>query len=221
MSLAPLELVTPPELPIVDLPELTDAGGRDTFDPLKRTHEIGTRGAKQLGRAQLLDALIQQERHGDPARDFQLVCTACSMFFREHMRRLVSDTRWTGAYARAAARVGGPGKYVCVLGIGSTVAALSAARAGATVLCVERVQRFASVMQACARRNGLADRISVVVLGGWDELAALARQPQHARKFDGVITEEVGDEMLGEDLLPHSQVPSAATVTSTVTSTVA
>lgn len=207
LSLAPLELVTPPELPAVDLPELTDAGGPETFDPLKRTHEIGTRGSsRQVGRAELLDGLIQQERFGDPMRDFQLICTACSMFWREHMRRLVSDTRWTSAYARAAARVGGSGKRVCVLGIGSTVAALAAARAGASVLWVERVQRFASVMQACASRNGLAARVNVTVVGGWHELATLAKQPQHARKFDAVITEEVGDELLGADLLPLSQV---------------
>lgn len=199
---ARLELVEPPLLP-QDVPvQLSKPVQAEEWDPLKRTHEIGTRGATKLSRAQILHGMIEAER----GQDHVLLLTLTNLFFREHMLRLLADERWCGAYAKAAASLSAPGRIVCVIGIGSTIPALTAARSGASVLWIERVDRLAMAMQMVIARNGMSKLIRVARTGSWADLPNLISQLGYVGRLDAVLTEELGDEVVGDDLLPLAQV---------------
>ena len=51
---------------------------------------------------------------------------------------------------------------VCVLGLGSAVPALVAAKAGATVVWAEQIERLANIAEKLASRNGLAKKVHVL-----------------------------------------------------------
>ena len=105
-----------------------------------------------------------------------------------HTSRLLTDHTWCARYAAAArhcatcgvasgiagATAGLPASRVCVIGMGSGVPALAAARAGARVLWIERVERLAACASRLARANNLAHAITVVRCRDWSELGEVA-----------------------------------------------
>ena len=113
----------------------------------------------------------------------------------------------------------GPPQRVCVLGLGSGGTALAAARAGATVLWLERIARFAELAEKLVERNGRALQPSggqVVVrrVKQYSDAkmppapAPLApphppsqQSPSPTARFDAVVTEEASDNLLGDGLL--------------------
>jgi predicted RNA methylase len=88
---------------------------------------------------------------------------------------------------------------VLVVGLGTAVPALVAARGGATVVWAERSPRLADIARRLARRNGLP-RVRIVVYERWSELtgAALLEEGGSAARFDAVLTEEIDEEDVAE-----------------------
>jgi hypothetical protein len=147
------------------------------------------------------------------------------LLWEEFGARQLADERWCESFAAAAvhctrtAAATAPSPRsprVCVLGLGSCVAALAAGRAGASVLWVERVTRFAEVAERVVARNGLARAVAVRRLIEWSDLRP--RQSTHHDPstadpgwssddpigelgFDAVVTEEIGDGLLGDGVL--------------------
>eukprot|EP00966_Prymnesium_polylepis_P217666 5037732-Prymnesium_polylepis.1 len=78
----------------------------------------------------------------------------CYKLYVFHTARLLADDRWCQTWARAGEDTGGAGRRVCVLGLGSCLPALAAAKAGADVVWVDRVARHVQCMSRVAERNG-------------------------------------------------------------------
>ena len=177
----------------------TAFGGGQHF--LDYQADIGARGSKQQPRAALIDALSQIDGSLPPAEhDAVGINSVLWWIYSEHMRRMLSDEHWRGAFAKAGADSAARGGRVLVIGIGSAAPALSAARAGADVLWVERVSAFASIAEGMAhslKKRLRIGRLAVRHVATWNELPALASEG----RFTTVITEEVGDDPLSEGLL--------------------
>ena len=150
-----LELCDPPAIPTSSgggdhpRPALASFGGGQDF--LDYQQSIGVTGNKQLTRANLIDGLAEC---GSEVREADIVMAnsaLCRLYF-DHTKRLLADKRWCDAFARATSASGGTSgssssrrRRVLVFGVGSGVAALSAARAGCTVVWLERVHRYTLV----------------------------------------------------------------------------
>lgn len=133
----------------------------------------------------------------------------CHTLAKFHTARLLADSAWCAAFAAAAAHCarhgaaasppassvvasadgsgGGVGTArVCVLGLGSGVPALAAARVGAEVLWVERVERLAEVARRLVTANGLEGRVTVARCREWEDADSMPADGR--RRFDAVST---------------------------------
>lgn len=106
---------------------------------------------------------------------------------------LLDDGERTEAYLRAIADNVRPGDVVVDLGSGTGILALAAARAGARRVYAIEASGFAGVVEAVARRNGYADRITV--LGDWSQRVVV---PEPA---EVLVAEIIGNDPLGEGVL--------------------
>ena len=118
----------------------------------------------------------------------------------------------------------GRDQRVCVLGLGSGVPALAAAKAGATVVWAERVAKLGETCEQLCERNGVSRRVQVLRgdVPEWEDLGwgsvssadgggaserGLSGDPagrlplRPADRFDSVITEELSDDLLSDGLL--------------------
>lgn len=109
---------------------------------------------------------------------------------------------------------------VAVLGMGSGVPALAAAKAGAEVVWAERVGRLSEICTALAKRNKVEKRVHVLEGSSWEsmqwEASSHSGQPAASShfvagvplakasdswRFDSVLTEEISDDLLSDGLL--------------------
>ncbi|KAL3896362.1 MAG: hypothetical protein SGPRY_013289, partial [Prymnesium sp.] len=97
---------------------------------------------------------------------------------------------------------------VCVLGVGSGVCALSAARGGGQVVWMERLASGVAMCEALVKKNGLEKRVHVVATESWEQ----AEWPQMER-FDTVVSEEWGEDPLSDGLLHTCRVARRALLT--------
>ena len=188
-------------------------GGLGTVEHQKN---VGNEGSKTKSRQHLIDTLARggsTPREGLDGRLLRLVYGLSFMVWNEYWQRQLLDVRWCEAFATAAAvavRAAGHGAptegapMICVLGVGSCVAALSAARAGAAVLWLDRVARFVEVAEQVTQRNGYAmsagtstSTAGAVRVGRIKEWAGF----NGGGNFDAVVTEEIEDDLLGGGVL--------------------
>ena len=212
---ADLMLVAPPALPIPARAQLRETtpeekmrnlgitgSGSERKDPVGHQKNVGEAGSKRKSRASNLQALAlggSSVSEGLTEQLMPLVYGLCFHAVSDHTMRMISDERWCAAFRTSAIRASrqlslGRAR-VCVLGMGCCVPAMAAAQAGAQVLWVERVERFAECARRLAKRNAV--QLQVVRRKQW-ELFTLDRGQQ---LFDVVITEEIGDDLLEEGIL--------------------
>ena len=212
--------------------EQTDSG----VSTVEYTKSAGSEGSKLKPRSQLLHALVHggsSSQEGIDGRFLQIAYGLSWVVWNEYQQRQFLDTRWCDAFAAAAARqvrgMKGPSHVrVCVQGLGSCVAALSAASEGADVAWLVRVARYAEI----ARRIVERARPRLTRGGGSIEVHRVKEWGDfHGTGFDVVVTEEVSDDLLGDGILPlcrhahkrllrlgGSFVPSRATVYAAIAS---
>jgi hypothetical protein len=136
----------------------------------------------------------------DEEGDIGTVCSALCRVYSDDTTRLLADSAWCAAFAAAASS--SPGARVLVIGFGSAVPALAAARAGCDVVWAQRVALTArhldSVSGELARANGVADSVRVTCVREWNDLRRLGAR---GMRFDLVITESVADDPVADGLL--------------------
>lgn len=201
-SLLSLELVAPPHLSLATESlrrettaeeKLNNLFGNNKVDAVAHQKNVGIEGSKRKSRADGVNALAlggSTLEEGLDAQLMRLVYGLCFQVVNDHTTRMMIDSRWSRAMAAVAERAAAPlpsgdRPLVYVLGLGGALPALVAARAGAKVVWVERVARFAECARRLAARNGLQERVQVRRVKQWHELK-LDTQPGHT-----VITEEV------------------------------
>ena len=186
----------------------------------QHTKSVGLEGSKRRDRAQLIYTLAlggSTSTEGVEPRLMRIIYGLCFVLWNEYGERQSADAQWCDAFAEAAARIGrssrrgssgssgsgsGSGRRVCVLGLGSGAAALAAGRSGASVLWLERVQRFAQLADRLVARN-----VRVLEPAGGQVAVRRVKQYEDARvrgdeaRFDAVLTEEASDDLLGDGLL--------------------
>ena len=152
-----------------------------------------------------LDALAASALNSDP--DIATVCSAFARIHSDFTRRLHADSDWCEAFA-AAASSSSTAKRVLVVGLGSGIPALAAAKAGCHVLWAQRLPLSARHLQAVperlAKANGVEDKIQSTSVRQWSELSRLAAHADDP--FDLIITEEIGDDPLADGLLRIAQL---------------
>lgn len=205
--------VAPPELPqttssgtALSSPKAM-SGGQDF---LKYQQDIGVRGPKQLSRQAVIEQLAlggSTAAEGVRQEDQVLVNTALCQLFSDHTRRLLADTAWCRAFAEAVseptAQPQPPAgkRRILVLGLGTGIPALAAARSGCEVVWAERVGRFAELCDALARANGMSASIRICRVQQYADLARLVKA-DGGRRFDLVVTEDgIGDDPFADGLL--------------------
>jgi type II protein arginine methyltransferase len=120
--------------------------------------------------------------------------------------RILHDQLRNEAYASALQRDVKPGMTVFEIGTGTGLLAMLAARAGAAhVYTCERSADVAEAARAIVRRNGLADRITVIAR---DAHAVQLGQDMPARA-DLFVAEILDNSLLGEDVLPLTELARA------------
>ena len=202
-----------------ELPELP--AGEDPLELIPPPRGVANAGTSHMQRLGIVGSsrpprppLVSDIATGEPlehevesARQAR-VFSGCHKLMVFHTSRLLSDARWCDAWEASATHVatGGGRRRVCVLGLGSAVPALAAARAGADVVWIERVKRFAECAERLVRANGLSERVAVLACDDWSRAPPLAMRalPSTAAAgclFDAVLTEEVDDGLLGEGVI--------------------
>ncbi|KAL1515803.1 hypothetical protein AB1Y20_002419 [Prymnesium parvum] len=208
-----LELVTPPSLPSSapaprrqTTPEekMSVLFGGGHSDAVAHQKNVGVEGSRRRARASHIDALAlggSTAAEGVEPRLLPLVHGLCFQIANEHTARMMCDETWAAAVAAVARRAArahadGAAARVCVLALGSSLPALVAAREGAAVLWVERVERFAECARRLVARNGLGGKVQVHRSKTWGALTL------EGQRFDTVITEELSDDLLEDGVLP-------------------
>ena len=190
------ELIQPPALAITT-PAITSNEEDSSFDAVAIQQRLGIQGSVD-NTAERSIAIEDLALNGSTPRDIKVHNTMrmskigahesrravdatelCCKLHMLHGARMLADRRWCSAYIRAtestvaAASRSTPSPRVIVLGLGTGVPALAAARAGAEVVWFVRVARFGDVAQYMVERNGLAGRIkSSYARGGSSRRAA-------------------------------------------------
>ena len=177
-----------------------------TVGTVKHQKSVGNVGSKTRDRAHLYHTLAvggSTPQENLDATLMRLVYGLCFLLWSEYGERVVCDSRWCGAFAAAAKHVARttalPNRKpaVCVMGLGSGVLPLTAAKSGCDVMWIERVARFVEVANSLAKRNGV-ERIRVMRAKQWTDFAPAA---DSSFRFDAVMTEEVSDDLFGDGLL--------------------
>lgn len=205
-----LELPAPPELPDATLSKPSSAS--DNMDATSVQLHFGIQGSSHPRYRELLHMLATEGSRPSFEASFLL--------YEQYLARRLMDKHWVHAFAHAAETIASDGgadggeATVCVLGLGTGVPALVAARHGARVIWAERCPRLAARARRLARRNALApSRLAVVECREWTDLsaAALLRDSSGGDGagsgicgawFDAVITEEFDEGDLAEGA-PH------------------
>jgi len=209
------ELIQPPVLPEPPSPAANAtcdseklASFQTSRDAVSVQKEWGIQGSRAQSREALHETLTlagSTRAEGVAPSLMPIVFGLCHKLMSDHTSRLLADPRWCDAFAAAAEAVVAEVTVkhlkdhprICVLGLGSAVPALAAARAGAEVVWVERVERFAQCAERLAARNGLEARVRVARCRQWRHF-----QPASpAQRFDALITEEISDNVLGDGIL--------------------
>ena len=138
----------------------------------------------------------------------------CCRLHMVHGCRMVYDRHWCTEFARAASACSPKvGARVIVLGLGTGVPALAAARRGSEVIWYIRVARFAEVARRLVAMNGVSAAVRIVHCKTW-EMAPRLLPPRPdgalAREGSVVITEEVGDDPLSEGVLMLARLSRAS-----------
>ena len=209
------ELARPPNLPesvLMSTPQvdmLLPASRAPSNPGTDHMQMVGIAGSSRPSKAPLLEALATNGStlgEGVEASQMPLVFVDCHKLYVFHTSRLLADDRWCEAWAQAGKAQGsgkaqgGGQRRICVLGLGSCMPALAAARAGANVVWVDRVARHVDCMSRIAKRNEL--RLHVEHSREW-EVGGMQGADAFGRRdgFDAVLTEEVDDGLLGDRLL--------------------
>ena len=128
------------------------------------------RGSKRTEKAKMVHALAMggsTREEGLPDDMMGIVFDLIGKSF-DHDRPKLNDLRWTRTWElavtqRVKARLHGPtSPAVLVLGLGTAVPPLAAARAGARVLWCLRVRRFYEIAARVVEVNGLHNQIQVL-----------------------------------------------------------
>ena len=112
--------------------------------------------------------------------------------------RLLSDEKRCNAYTHGVdAALAKGARTFAVLGVGSLLPALHAARRGASVAIVEACEPLAQIARRAASDNGLEHRLAVV--GTCEKLwSAWGREPP-----DAILSERIDEGLLAEGLVPQ------------------
>lgn len=110
---------------------------------------------------------------------------------------MLNDAARNRCYADAIARLVRPGMLVFEIGTGGGLLGLLAARAGAQVVTCESNPIVAAAAAAVFRRNGLADRITLL-----RKLSTGVTPADLPRPADLLISELFSDTLFGEGILP-------------------
>ena len=194
---------------------------QDKLGTITHQQRVGQQGSKTRNRLQLYDTLaLGGSTPGEnlDATLMRLVYGLSFSLWNEYGERQLADERWCNAFAAAAAntaRTAAERQHhaaarratVCVVGLGSAVTALGAAKAGAHVVWLERVARFGDVARSLASRNGLDARMEMVRVKQWADYVPEGASSgdgdsdKDDARFDAVLTEEASDDLLGDGLL--------------------
>lgn len=155
----------------------------------------------KLGNATQARQLAYQALKAAP--DNGEVASFASSFLSKDVPRwhfsIVRDAVRNAAYEAALKRAVSPQTRVLEIGTGSAILAMMAARAGATdVITCETVPAIAEVAEDIVALNGYADRIRVVAKTSGD----LDPMRDMGGPADILVSEIVGNTLLGEDVLP-------------------
>ena len=163
------------------------------------------RGSKRTEKAKMVHALAMggsTREEGLPDDMMGIVFGLIGKSF-DHDRPKLNDLRWTRTWElavtqRVKARLHGPtSPAVLVLGLGTAVPPLAAARAGARVLWCLRVRRFYEIAARVVEVNGLHNQIQVLHRREAPSALGAVLGPQ----FDIIVSEDVESEMVG-DIVP-------------------
>ncbi|CAK0853499.1 unnamed protein product [Prorocentrum cordatum] len=152
----------------------------------------------------LLDAGAQENDH--------LLAHTFSRIFRCGIQDAPRQCFYRDALAAAP-----PGAFVVVLGLGSVLPALAAARRGGGALLLERSTRLAALAKELARANGLTMPVAPLPAGLDSESAVAAALKRYAPEGVGevvILTERFGHDLLSNGIVPacvaaHAAVRSA------------
>ena len=151
--------------------------------------------SRPQSRSSCLDALAASASE-DAVPDIGIICGALCRIHSEYTVRLLSDAAWCAAFAAPPP----PAARVLIIGLGSGVPALAAARAGCRVVWALRAtlaaRHLEPVPTELAKANGV--NIQLVRVRRWADLTRLVA---HGGAFDAVITEELGDDPLADGVL--------------------
>ena len=216
------QLTDPPVLPPLPgeelqahLPAQRAPGNRGTA----HMQHVGVVGSHRPSKAPLCDELAHNgstDEEGVPRSRWSSVLGMCHQLMVFHTSRLLADDTWCRAFATAAEHIatsssGASPARICVLGLGSGVPALTAARAGAQVVWLERVERLAQIARQLVESNGLSARVHVSCASEWE--AAVSTAGGGSRRFDAVFTEEFDDGLLGEGALALAELARRSLLT--------
>ena len=161
---------------------------------------VMARGLVEAGKLDTLAGLVRKalaERGDDPL--FRAIAARCSVMAvpRFHAAMLRDEPR--NSFYRHALAAEAPGKVVLDIGTGSGLLAMLAARAGAAhVYACEQDARLADTAREIVRRNGLADKITVLA----GNSATLDPVKDLPGGVDLVVSEIFSADLLSEGLLP-------------------
>ena len=207
------ELVSPPVIDAAppSLSPVSKQASEGKYDVIAIQHRLGIEGEKDTAgeRSMAIENLARQgstpEDGIQTSRRLVEATELCCRLHMIHSARMLADRRWCEAFAQSAEQCVVLGPRIIVLGLGSGLPALAAARAGAEVVWFVRVTRFGDIARRLAESNGLSARITVIVCQQWDQTPSrLPPMPSGGLRREGtaVITEEIGDDPLSEGVLP-------------------
>ncbi len=108
--------------------------------------------------------------------------------------KMLDDEKRTASFQSAVRRLVEPGDVVLDIGTGTGVLAVTAARAGARRVYAVEATPMSTAARRLAETNGVGDRVTVIEAHSFD-----VDLPERA---DVLVSEIIGDDPLGEQILP-------------------